>query len=145
VIGDVMRYTISPPVARLMLPGLLQAMFAPAPVTQRFDHAFPKELMLRPSQLRASAEDAAMMTPSVMELQSHYGELRMPTVIVAGSDDQIVDVERHAVRLHHELPGSELTVVPGQGHMVHHLAQGEIVGAVRRVSEFAGAATDGEL
>jgi pimeloyl-ACP methyl ester carboxylesterase len=145
VIGDVMRYTMSPPVARLMLPGLLQAMFAPAPVPQRFAREFPKELMLRPSQLRASAEDAAMMTPSVMELQSHYAELRMPAVIVAGSDDQIVDVERHPVRLHHELPGSELTVVPGQGHMVHHLAPEQIIGAVRRVGQLTRAGENGEL
>ncbi len=138
VIGDVMRYTISPPVARLMLPGLLRAMFAPAPVTQRFDREFPKELMLRPSQIRASAEDAAMMTPSVMELQSHYAELQMPVVIVAGGNDQIVDVGRHSVRLHHELPGSELIIVPGQGHMVHHVAPEQIIGAVRRVTQLAG-------
>lgn len=144
VIGDVLRYTISPPVARLMLPGLLRAMFAPAPVPQRFDREFPKKLMLRPGQLRAAAEDAAMMTPSVMELQPHYAELRMPVVIVAGGDDQIVDVERHAARLHHELPGSKLSLVPGQGHMVHHLAPEQIIGAVRRVSQLAGTATDGE-
>jgi pimeloyl-ACP methyl ester carboxylesterase len=137
VIGDVMRYTISPPVARLMLPGLLRAMFIPAPVTQRFDREFPKELMLRPSQLRASAEDAAMMTPSVMELQSHYAELHLPVVIVAGEDDQIVDVERHAEQLHDVLPRSELTIVPRQGHMVHHHAPDQIVWAVRRVGLLA--------
>jgi pimeloyl-ACP methyl ester carboxylesterase len=143
VIGDIMRYTISPPVAHLMLPGLLQAMFAPASVTRRFDREFPKELMLRPSQLRASAEDAALMTPSVMELQSHYAELRMPVIIVAGGDDQIVDVGRHSARLHHELPGSELTIVPGQGHMVHHLAPEQVVGAVRRASQAAEASIAG--
>jgi pimeloyl-ACP methyl ester carboxylesterase len=137
VIGDIMRYTISPPIACLMLPGLLRAMFAPAPVTQHFDREFPKELMLRPSQLRASAEDAAMMTPSVMELQSHYAELQMPVVIVAGEDDQIVDVERHAARLHDKLPRSELTIVPRQGHMVHHHAPEQLVWAVRRIGQLA--------
>ena len=143
VIGDVMRYTISPPVARLMLPGLLRVMFAPAPVAQRFDRKFPKELMLRPSQLRASAEDAAMMTPSVMELQSHYAELQIPMVIVAGGDDQIVDVGRHSARLHHERLGSELIIVPGQGHMVHHHAPEQIVGAVHKVTQLAGTPTTG--
>ncbi len=84
-----------------------------------------------------------MMTPAVMELQSHYAELRMPLVIVAGGDDQIVDVGRHAARLHRELPGSELTIVPGQGHMVHHLAPEQIVGAVRKVSQAAETPTAG--
>jgi pimeloyl-ACP methyl ester carboxylesterase len=77
------------------------------------------------------------MTPSVMEMQSHYADLQMPVVIVAGEDDQIVDFERHAVRLHDELPRSELTIVPRQGHMVHHHAPDQIVWAVRRVSHLA--------
>ena len=53
-IGDALRHTISPPLSRLMLPGGIRAMFAPAPVPERFDRLFPKELMVRPIQLRAS-------------------------------------------------------------------------------------------
>src|SRR3954470_524201 len=37
VIGDALRHTISPPLARLMLPAGIQAMFAPAPVPEPFD------------------------------------------------------------------------------------------------------------
>ena len=40
-----------------------QAEFEPAPVPERFEREFPKPLMVRPSQLRAAAEDAALMTP----------------------------------------------------------------------------------
>lgn len=47
VIGDVMRHTVSPPVARVLLPRLIRKMFAPAPMPERFDRLFPKELMLR--------------------------------------------------------------------------------------------------
>ena len=121
-IGDALRHTISPPLSRLMLPAGIRAMFAPAPVPERFDRLFPKELMVRPIQLRASAEDAALMTPSVMELQEHYRELKLPVVILTGGDDQIADVDRQSRRLHQEIPQSELTVLPGLGHMVHHLA-----------------------
>ena len=95
-IGDAMRHTISPPLARLMLPGGIRAMFAPASVPEHFDRLFPKALMVRPIQLRASAEDAALMTPSVMELEQHYRELKMPVVILTGGDDKIVDVDRQS-------------------------------------------------
>ena len=91
-IGDALRHTISPPLSRLMLPAGIRAMFAPASVPERFDRLFPKELMVRPIQLRASAEDAALMTPSAMELQEHYRELKLPVVILTGGDDQIADV-----------------------------------------------------
>ena len=134
VIGDILRYTVSPLVGRALLPGMIKGMFAPAPVPERFDREFPKELMLRPLQLRASAEDAALMTPSAMELQEHYRELQQPVVIVTGADDQIADVGRQSERLHRELPGSEFIVVPGMGHMIHHLAPEQVVRAVDRAS-----------
>lgn len=137
VIGDAMRHTISPLVARAILPGLIKQMFAPAAVPERFERLFPKELMLRPSQLRAAAEDAALMTPSVMELRHHYRELQMPITIITGADDQIADVGRQSERLHRELPQSEFIALPGLGHMVHHLAPDAVSGAVERAVQKA--------
>jgi pimeloyl-ACP methyl ester carboxylesterase len=137
VIGDVLRYTVSPVVGRVLLPGMIKGMFAPASVPERFDREFPKDLMLRPLQLRASAEDAAMMTPVTVELQEHYRELKLPVIIVTGGDDQIADVGRQSERLHRELPHSEFIVVPGMGHMIHHLAPEQVVRAVDLASERA--------
>src|SRR3954470_2526007 len=140
-IGDALRHTISPPLARLMLPAGIRGMFAPAPVPDRFDRLFPKELMVRPIQLRASAEDAALMPPSAMELQEHYRELKLPVVILAGGDDQIADVGRQSKRLHEEIPQSELIVLPGLGHMVHHLAPDAVIKAIDRAAALAGVAS----
>src|SRR4051794_3869712 len=134
-IGDALRHTVSPPLARLMLPAGIRAMFAPAPVPEFFDRLFPKDLMVRPIQLRPSAEDAALMTPVVMELEQHYRELKLPVVILTGGDDQIVDVDRQSKRLHEEIPQSELTVLPGLGHMVHHLAPDQVIKAIDRAAE----------
>jgi pimeloyl-ACP methyl ester carboxylesterase len=136
-IGDALRHTISPPLSRLMLPGGIRAMFAPAPVPERFDRLFPKELMLRPIQLRASMEDAALMTPSVMELQEHYRDLKLPVMIVTGGDDQIADVERQSQRLHEEIPQSEFVALPGLGHMVHHLAPDQVIDAIDRAAQLS--------
>ncbi len=134
VVGDAMRHTISPLVARAILPALVKQMFAPADVTHDFDERFPKAMMLRPLQLRAAAEDAALMTPAVVELQHHYRELRMPLTIITGADDQIADVGRHSERLHRELPHSELITLRGLGHMVHHLAPEAVASAIERAA-----------
>ena len=56
-------------------------------------------------------------------------------MIVTGADDQIADVGRQSERLHRELPDSEFIVVPGMGHMIHHLAPEQVVRAVDRASE----------
>lgn len=134
-IGDVMRHTVSPVVGRVLQPAMIKAMFAPAAVPERFDREFPKPMMLRPVQLRASAEDAALMTPVTVELEKHYRDLKLPVVIIAGGDDQIVDLERQSKRLHKELPDSELVVVPGMGHMIQHLAPRQVIAAIDRASE----------
>jgi pimeloyl-ACP methyl ester carboxylesterase len=140
-IGDALRHTVMPPLARLMLPAGIRAMFAPAPVPEPFDRLFPKDLMVRPIQLRASMEDAAMMPPAVMELEQHYRELKLPVVILTGGDDQIVDVGRQSRRLHEEIPQSEFVSLPGLGHMVHHLAPDQVTKAIDQAAELVGVAT----
>jgi pimeloyl-ACP methyl ester carboxylesterase len=81
------------------------------------------------------------MPPSAMELQEHYRDLKLPVVILTGGDDQIADVDRQSKRLHKEIPQSELTVLPGLGHMVHHLAPDEVIKAIDRAAELAGVAS----
>jgi pimeloyl-ACP methyl ester carboxylesterase len=89
-------------------------------------------MMVRPIQLRANAEDAAFMVAQAKASSERHHELRMPVAIVAGANDKVIDPEAHSVRLHHELAGSTLTIVPAAGHMVHHAAVDEIVAAVDR-------------
>ncbi|GEP11235.1 alpha/beta fold hydrolase [Methylobacterium gnaphalii] len=140
IIGDVLRRTVSPIIGRALLPAMIKGMFAPAAIPERFDREFPTDMMLRPLQLRASAEDAAMMTPVTVELQQHYRELELPVAIIAGGGDQIADVGRQSQRLHDELPNSTLIVVPGLGHMIHHLAPERVVEAVELASKQSRAA-----
>jgi pimeloyl-ACP methyl ester carboxylesterase len=74
------------------------------------------------------------MDPGAAVLASRYRELRLPIAIVAGAGDRLVDPSRQAERLHQELPGSLLTVVPGQGHMVHYGAPRLITDAIDAVA-----------
>jgi pimeloyl-ACP methyl ester carboxylesterase len=137
VVGDVMRYTISPLLGRLLTPKIIRKVFAPAPVTTRFAAEFPVELALRPSQIRASAGDTALMIPAAASLNHRYRELTMQVVIMAGAEDEIVDVERQSKRLHAELPHGDLHLVEGGGHMIHHLVPWQVVGAINSVADQA--------
>ena len=57
----------------------------------------------------------------------------MPITIVAGSGDLVVR-PRQAERLHAAIGGSALRIVPGIGHMVHHVAIDEVTQAIREVA-----------
>lgn len=130
VIGDIMRHTVSPLIAKALLPKLIRKIFAPAPVPKRFEEHFPKAMVLRPLQLRAASEDTALMIPAAMDLQNHYAEVTAPTVIVAGDADEIVDTHRQSERLQDDLPNSVFMALPGVGHMVQHLDPDAVVQAV---------------
>jgi len=137
VLGDLMRYTLSPLLGRALAPRILAKIFAPAPVPPRFAAEFPLELALRPSQIRASAADTALMIPGAASLAGRYGELRMPLAIMAGTGDEIVDPARQAERLHAAIAGSELRLIEGGGHMIHHAVPHQVVDLVRHVAERA--------
>lgn len=139
LVGDVLRYTVSPLIGRLMWPGILRLIFGPAPVPRRFSR-FPMWMALRPTQLRASASESGLMIPSVLSLQHRYRELdAIPTVVMAGEDDRFVRAKRHSVRFHDEVARkSELRVVPTAGHMVHQTAPTEVISAIDWVAAHAG-------
>jgi pimeloyl-ACP methyl ester carboxylesterase len=136
VVGDLMRHTISPLLGRLMWRRLLRRLFAPAPVPAHFA-AFPVWMALRPSQLRASAAETALMIPSVIALSRRYDELKVPVTIVAGADDRIVDAQRHSVRLHQEVAPSLLDLAVGVGHMVHHSEPRRVMNAIEAAARAA--------
>jgi pimeloyl-ACP methyl ester carboxylesterase len=131
VLGDLMRYTVSPLIGRAIWPAMLRKIFAPAKIPERFARLFPVWMALRPSQLRASAMETALMIPEAAMLSKRYRELQdMPVVIMAGADDLHVTAQRHSVRLHRELPRSELLLAPGVGHMVHHAVPEQVMTAI---------------
>lgn len=129
VLGDVLRYTISPWIGRLIWPLMLKRIFNPAPVPPHFS-AFPVWMALRPSQLKAAAAESALMIPDAIALCQRYRELDMPVMIMAGEDDRHVNTQHQSVRLHHELPQSTLRLVPGVGHMIHHNAPRQVMAAI---------------
>jgi hypothetical protein len=64
----------------------MRKMFGPAPVPKKFG-GFPKEMALRPSQIRASASESALMVTDAFATHKDYSDLKMPVVIIAGEDD----------------------------------------------------------
>jgi pimeloyl-ACP methyl ester carboxylesterase len=130
ILGDTMRYTVTAVSGRVLIKRLVKGMFAPSDVPFAFFSALSREMMLRPVQIRANAEDAAFMMPAAKASSERYKELRMPVTIFAGAADMVIDAEAHSARLHGDVPHSKLIVVPDTGHMVHYEVPQQIVAVV---------------
>lgn len=133
VIGDLLSCTIMPIIGRALRPLVFKRIFAPSAVSPRFSAEFPTELALRPSQIKASAKDTELMALSAAAIAGRYGELRIPVVIMAGSQDQIVDFGRQSQRLAESVPNARLIARDDVGHMIHHDIPDKVVEAVALV------------
>lgn len=117
VFGDLLRYTIAPLVSWAMLPSLLRKLFAPKPVPATFRNEFPKSMTLRPKQLRAAAEESALLIPSTAKLQAQYAGVDCPVHIFHGKADGVIEFDQ-SQRLNDKIPQSALDLIPSAGHMV---------------------------
>ena len=129
VLGDLMAHTVSPLSGLLVGPMAVKASFAPAPVSDKFA-SFPVAMPLRPSQIRATAADTAMMVPGAVALSRRYGELSMPIIVMAGDGDLIAHIGKHAERFVAEVDGAELRIIPGQGHLFHYAVPDQVITAI---------------
>jgi pimeloyl-ACP methyl ester carboxylesterase len=137
VLGDLMRYTVSPLVTRMLWRPLTKKVFAPMPVHEAF-RRMPPWMALRPKQLRASAAETALMIPAAMSLAKRYAELKVPAVLISGTRDQIVDFGHNSERLSERIPDSELQLQPGVGHMTHYAHPEQVMEAIDAIAARVG-------
>jgi pimeloyl-ACP methyl ester carboxylesterase len=133
VVGDILSHTLSPLISRLTWPLMMAKIFGPQSAPAKFEQ-FPREMALRPSQIRASAAESALMIPDAFHFEEKYAELKMPVVIIAGEDDRLIDIDKQSARLHSDVSQSAFHRVPQTGHMVHQTATGEVMAAINEVA-----------
>jgi pimeloyl-ACP methyl ester carboxylesterase len=135
VVGDVMGHTVSPIISRLMWPIMTAKIFGPNSVPAKFEQ-FPREMALRPSQIRASAAESALMIPDAFHFDDKYAALKMPVVIIAGEDDRLIDIKQ-SVRLHSDISQSAFHRLAQNGHMIHQTATDKVMAAIDEVVKLA--------
>jgi pimeloyl-ACP methyl ester carboxylesterase len=112
---------------------MMVKIFGPKRMPSKFGK-FPKEMALRPSQLRAAAAESALMVPDALMSRGHYGELKMPVAIIAGEQDKLIDTETQSARLHAEISCSTFHRIKGNGHMIQQTATEEVMAALREIA-----------
>jgi len=134
IIGPLLRWTVSPLIARIIYPAVLKFVFSPGQVANRFVDSVPRALALRPSQLAASGGATGLMIPTAALLRRRYHRLPVPALVVAGTDDRIINPVRQSVRFAREIPKGRLYLLPGCGHMLHYQDPSAVAGIIERAA-----------
>jgi pimeloyl-ACP methyl ester carboxylesterase len=134
VLGDLLSYTIAPIISWAILPAAFRKIFAPRSVPQRFKNQFPTSLALRPKQLRAAAEESALLIPTAAQFQALYRNIQCQVRIVHGAEDQVIE-PKQSQDLHQALHRSDLRLIQNAGHMVTYADTAAIATAVSLVAD----------
>jgi pimeloyl-ACP methyl ester carboxylesterase len=70
------------------------------------------------------------MIPAAFASSKTYGDLEVTTIIIAGEDDRLIDINEQSVRLHDEVKQSKLHRIAGAGHMIQQSATPDLMAAI---------------
>lgn len=133
--GWLLIRTLAVPVLLVLRPWMKRKTFRPQPpppgiVTKGF---IP--LAFRPRAYEANMLDFAVMYDAVLRQSARYRDIRLPALAVAGDSDEIVWTDLHSRSFAREVPGAELVLMPGIGHMPQYADQATVLAAIEALAE----------
>ncbi|MDJ0704543.1 MAG: alpha/beta hydrolase [Leptolyngbyaceae cyanobacterium MO_188.B28] len=137
ILGDIFRLILPLALGGKLVEQVLTRAFAPDSVPEEYLRT-AQALWTRPSQTAAVAEDNQTITPAIEALSPRYADIRIPTVIVTGDSDQIVDAEANSIALSQVIPDAILIQLSDTSHSIPQTRPDAILNAISQVSEFTG-------
>ena len=133
-LGPVFAHTIAMPAGLVLMGKSLKNVFGPQEVPDTYVEQTGLQLVLRPQQFRANAQDVADLFDFVTQQSKRMGDIKIPTGIISGDKDNIVYTHIHTMRSAREIPGASLKILPGIGHSPHWMRPDDIVTVVDEVA-----------
>ncbi|WP_324808428.1 alpha/beta hydrolase [Sphingomonas sp. LY29] len=122
---------------RPMVDLLHHVMFAPAPVPSDWKATYPYPMILNADTIVAEAEDAASMLPMSPAGTLDMCKIMVPTQVLTGTSDGVVEDERQAKVLARQLPFGSLVEVEGAGHMLHQSHPDHVIRSIEAATALA--------
>ncbi len=122
--------TIAVPLATLTAHQTMELVFRPEAVPDNFAIAGGGALGFRPSAFEGASADLYAVEDDLAEIVAGYPSITVPTAILFGREDAILDHHAHGEVTAEQIPGARLTSVDG-GHMLPFTQQAETAKWVR--------------
>ena len=130
MIGPIFLHTLLYPLGRLLLPGIINEVFAPARPTEGYPERNASLFALRPGPFRASAEDLIHLSEHMKVQSQRYDELTLALVLITGTQDKVVFPGNHSHRLAERLAQAQLIEMDGVGHVPHQVRPEEVANLI---------------
>jgi pimeloyl-ACP methyl ester carboxylesterase len=135
ILGPLFVRTLALPLGKVLLGPSVQSVFAPQLPPLDYLERTGAELILRPSEFVANAEDLGQLRRFLEVEAPRYATIEAPTIVLTGDHDEVVLPELHAKAIAAALPHGKLVVLPGVGHMVQFAAPERVVEAIAEIDK----------
>ena len=132
--GWLLLRTLAVPVLLVLRPLMKRKTFWPQSAPEGIVRKGFIPLAFRPRAYEANMQDFAVMYHAVLRQSARYGEIRVPVTVVAGDRDEIVWTDLHSRSFAREVPGAQLIVMPGIGHMPQYADQRTVLEAIEALA-----------
>jgi len=138
-------HTIAVPMALKYAGATLAYIFSPQTAPRDYMTAGGGSLGLRPSHFFATATDFTAIERDIGDIAARLPTLGLPVGVLFGDADRVLDHQLHGVALEGRIPGLDLEMLEGQGHMLPYGASNETAAFIRRMAAtvFSPGAADG--
>ena len=135
-----MAHTLAVPASLKYAPQTLDFVFGPQKWPADYIIDGGGMVGLRPSHFYATASDIVAIEHDLARIEARYGEIKVPAGILFGSADRVLDHKLHGIAMQSSIPGLDLEIVEGLGHMPQFVAKERVVAFIRRIAKRAFAA-----
>ena len=129
--------TVAVPAAIRNTEATLDFVFGPQKPPEDYGVAGGAMVGLRPSHFVATSEDLVAIHDDTSDRPARYGEIGVPVGILYGDADRVLNVDVHGRAMAGRIPGLELEILEGVGHMVQYADTPRTVAFIRRIAERA--------
>ncbi|MDQ0458089.1 alpha/beta fold hydrolase [Rhizobium paknamense] len=133
-LGRLFAHLIVPLAGWLKLDAATKAVFAPDDRPADYVATTGPALVLRPKTFRWNAEDISSLHEYVTAFSPRYREIKIPTIILSGTQDPIVLAEIHARGLERDIEHAELIWLEGRGHKPDYIEGKRAIRALERLT-----------
>lgn len=136
----IVAHTLAIPASIKASPQTLDFVFGPQKPPRDFAIAGGAMSGMRPSHFNAASTDLVALRHDLRQIETRYGEIKVPVGILFGSADRVLGYRHHGLAMEERIAGLDLEIAEGIGHMPQYAVTQRVVAFVRRIAERAFAA-----
>lgn len=127
-------YTIAIPMALKNAPRTIDFVFGPQQPPADFATDGGAMLGMRPVHFFGMVTDLVAIEHDLPNLERRYGELAIPVGVLFGTADKVLNHSWHGLDLETSIPGVDLEILEGVGHMPQYADPQRVAAFIRRIA-----------